>query len=72
MFIFPKTANTEYSRLDFIATEKLNAILDSQTLPTVSASDAGKVLIVGEDGKWKAATLEEAGIAPAEEETAGS
>lgn len=45
-------ANTEYSRLDFIATEKLNEILGAQTLPGVESTDEGKILAVDEEGNW--------------------
>ena len=46
-------ANTEMSRLDSIPTEKLNELLQMQGLPAATASDAGKVPVVNDDGAWE-------------------
>lgn len=44
-------ATTEFARLDMVEKEKINAILDAQTLPSTSSSDNNKVLMVS-SGKW--------------------
>ena len=45
------TANTEFTRLDSIEKEKIEAVLDAPNLPKVSSTDNGKILKVS-GGKW--------------------
>ena len=49
-------ANTEIARLDLVEKEKIEAILDAQTLPKTTSSDNGKVLKVS-SGKWTKSTV---------------
>lgn len=51
-------ATTEIARLDLVEKDKINAILDAQTLPNTSSSDNGKVLKV-KSGKWAKVALDE-------------
>ena len=52
-------ANTEIARLDLVEKDKINAILNAQTLPNTTSNDNDKVLMVS-SGKWakKALTKE--------------
>ena len=45
------TANTEFTRLDSVEKDKIEAILDAPNLPSVSSTDNGKILKVA-NGKW--------------------
>ena len=45
------TANTEFTRLDSVEKEKIEAILEAPNLPSVSSTDNGKILKVA-NGKW--------------------
>ena len=49
-------ANTVMARLDSIEQEKIQSILEAPVLPSVSADDNGKVLMVV-NGKWAVADL---------------
>lgn len=45
------TANTEFTRLDSVEKDKIEAILEAPNLPSVSSTDNGKILKVA-NGKW--------------------
>ena len=49
-------ANTEMMRLDSVEKDKMESILNAQTLPKTSSNDNGKVLTVV-NGVWAKATL---------------
>lgn len=49
-------ADTEIARLDLVEKDKINAILEAQTLPKTTSNDNGKVLKVS-SGKWAKATV---------------
>lgn len=51
-------ANTVMARLDSVEADKIEAILDAQTLPKASASDNGKVLKVAK-GEWSKGSVAE-------------
>ena len=40
------TANTEFTRLDSVEKDKIEAILEAPNLPSVSSTDNGKILKV--------------------------
>ncbi len=50
-------ASTEIARLDLVEKEKIESILNAQTLPSTTSTDNGKVLQV-KSGKWSKVAVE--------------
>ena len=50
-------ADTEITRLDLVEKDKIEAILNAQTLPNTTSTDNGKVLQV-KSGKWSKSAID--------------